>query len=316
MLWLHRFVRPARGHCGPSYQERATQELASVGSEVHVEVASDLFAAGAAVLGNAALIALEADAITWAAEQDWSSALGGEVVATRALVTELRSVKTAAELARMEAAAAIVDAALLAAGVLLGEGTTERELALALEDGMRHRGADGPAYDTIVASGPNAALPHASPSDRRFADGDLIVIDAGATVEGYRSDMTRTFGVGVPSNQAREIVAIVAEAQTAGVAAVRPGVTTGEIDAVCRTVISEAGYGEAFTHGTGHGVGLDIHELPAVRKDNAAILQPGHVITVEPGIYLPGVGGVRIEDTVVVTDSGCRPITHSPKIPL
>ncbi len=298
------------------YLERAGAELVEAGSEAAVISAIDMFAKGAELLGDARKVAFEADAITWAQEQDWTSALDGEAVATRALVTELRSVKDKAEITRMQVAAAIVDDVLTDVDDLLKAGTTERELMIAIEDGMRLRGADGPAYDTVVAAGPNAAVPHALPGPRPFEDGDLVIIDAGARFDGYCSDMTRTFVIGEATDIGREIVSIVTRAQAAGVAAVTAGATTGEVDDACRSIITDAGYGEAFTHGTGHGVGLDIHELPAVRKANTAILQPGHVITVEPGIYLSGVGGVRIEDTVVVTDSGCHPITHSPKAPL
>ena len=169
---------------------------------------------------------------------------------------------------------------------------------------------------TIVAGGPNAALPHARPGERAFVEGDLVVIDAGSVVDAYRSDMTRTFVIGEPDETAVTIHDLVTRAQAAGVGAVRAGIEVGEIDHVCRTLITEEGYGPEFGHGTGHGVGLDIHELPAVRGGNTAILQPGQVITVEPGIYLPGVGGVRVEDMVVVTDDGCRQLTRSPKISL
>jgi Xaa-Pro aminopeptidase len=184
-----------------------------------------------------------------------------------------------------------------------------------LDDAMRARGASGPAYETIVASGPNAALPHARPTDRAFSDGDLVIIDAGAVVDGYRSDMTRTFVVGEPSAQAREMLDVVTRSQAAGVAGVGGGVEAGVIDALCREVIDAARMGDAFIHGTGHGVGLDIHELPRVRKGSTAILRPGHVLTVEPGVYYPGVGGVRVEDTVVVTEDGCRALTRFPKSP-
>jgi Xaa-Pro aminopeptidase len=149
-----------------------------------------------------------------------------------------------------------------------------------------------------------------------LADGDLVVVDAGALVDGYRSDMTRTYVVGEPDDRARQILDVVTGAQAAGVAAVEPGVTAGAIDDVCRGLITDAGFGGEFGHGTGHGVGLDIHELPSVRRDNAAILQPGHVITVEPGIYLSGFGGVRVEDLLVVTDHGCDVLTTSPKDPV
>jgi Xaa-Pro aminopeptidase/Xaa-Pro dipeptidase len=204
--------------------------------------------------------------------------------------------------ARIAAAAAIADAALGEVLGMLGDGRTEEEVALALDTAMRRLGSQDRAFETIVASGPNAAKPHARPSSRRIEAGDPVVIDFGATFDGYRSDMTRTFCVGgAPSAELARVFEVVAEAQAAGVAAVADGVVSGDI--------ALSGWAEAFEHGTGHGVGLDIHEAPAVGPGSTAILTPGVVVTVEPGIYLAGVGGVRIEDTVVVTDQGCRPLT-------
>ncbi|MEQ8839688.1 MAG: Xaa-Pro peptidase family protein [Acidimicrobiales bacterium] len=302
------------------YATQAPAQIADGGAAVEVRISADTVAEGRAFLdtahGPGIAVALEADHVTWADHQRWEGALDAELVATHGLITELRSVKTEAELARMARAAAITDDALVDAIPLLVAGTTEREVALALEDGMRARGATGPAYETIVAGGPNAALPHARPSDRPFAPGDLVVIDAGSLVDGYRSDMTRTFVIGDADETARTIHDLVTRAQAAGVEAVRAGVVVGDIDRACRDLITAEGYGPEFAHGTGHGVGLDIHELPSVRGTNTDSLQPGQVITVEPGIYLPGVGGVRVEDMVVVTDDGCRPLTRSPKISL
>lgn len=296
------------------YAAQAPAQIAEGGASVDVRITADLVDEGASVLGGFGRVGLEADDISWAGQRRWAAALDAELVATDALITTLRSVKDEAELARMQRAAEIVDASLHDAAAMLVPGTVERSMALAIDDGMRRLGASGPAYETIVASGPNAALPHARPGDRRFEDGDLVVIDAGAMVDGYRSDMTRTFVIGEPGDRATTIHDLVTRAQAAGVAEVRPGVEVGHIDSVCRGLITEEGFGPDFGHGTGHGVGLDIHELPAVRAGNTAILQPGHVITVEPGIYLPGFGGVRVEDMVVVTDDGCRSLTRHPKI--
>ena len=298
------------------YATQAPAQISESGAAVDVRVSTDLVRDGAEMLAGVAVVALEADDISWAAQQQWDASLDATLVATGSMITELRSVKDDAELARMQRAAAIVDEALAETMHLLVAGTTEREIAGLLDDGMRARGASGPAYETIVASGPNAALPHARPSERALVDGDLVVIDAGSVVDAYRSDMTRTFVIGEPDDTAVAIHDIVTRAQAAGVAAVRPGIEVGDIDRVCRGLITEEGYGSEFGHGTGHGVGLDIHELPSVRGNNTAILQRGQVITVEPGIYLPGVGGVRVEDMVVVTDDGCRPLTRSPKIAL
>jgi Xaa-Pro aminopeptidase len=199
---------------------------------------------------------------------------------------------------------------------MLDEGPTEAAFALELDTEMRRQGADDLSFETIVAAGPNGSRPHHSPSARPIEHGDLVVIDFGALVDGYHSDMTRTIAVGGASSldetQAR-MVEVVRASQAAGVAAVRAGASTRDVDAACRDVITEAGWGEAFVHGTGHGVGLDIHEEPRVSWAADATLAAGHVVTVEPGVYLPGHGGVRIEDTVVVTESGCRTLTRAPK---
>jgi Xaa-Pro aminopeptidase len=181
---------------------------------------------------------------------------------------------------------------------------------------MRRQGAEGTAFETIVASGPNAAKPHARPGPRVLAPGDPVVVDFGATFDGYRSDMTRTFCVGgAPEGELARVFEVVARSQAAGVEAVVSGVSAAEVDRVCREVIADAGWADAFEHGTGHGVGLDIHEAPGVAPGGTAILTPGMVVTVEPGVYLAGLGGVRVEDTVVVTEQGCRPLTRFPKEP-
>ncbi len=298
------------------YAAQGPEQLAESGAAVDVTVTATVVATAAELVGDLARVALEADHVSWADHRRWSAEVEADLIATENLIAELRGVKDAAELARMQRAARIVDECLGEATPLLVEGISEQELARFLDDGMRSRGATGPAYETIVAGGENAARPHARPGTRRFVDGDLVVVDAGALVDGYCSDMTRTFAIGSPDDRAVTIHELVTRAQAAGVAAVRPGIEVGEIDKVCRDLITEEGFGAEFGHGTGHGVGLDIHELPAVRAGNTAILQPGHVITVEPGIYLPGFGGVRVEDMVVVTDDGCRPLTRHPKIAL
>lgn len=260
-------------------------------------------------------VAFEADSLSWARHTDFACEWfpGKELVAMRGLVEQLRMVKDAGEVARIEAAAAVADAALasVAPGMV---GMTEAELALELDFTMRRLGASGSSFDTIVASGPNGAKPHARPSDRVIGLHELVVVDFGAVVDGYCSDMTRTLCAGGPADaEMARMVEVVRASQQAGVDAVRPGVAAAEVDAACRQVIADAGWGDAFVHGTGHGVGLDIHEAPAVGATSTATLEAGHVVTVEPGVYLPGRGGVRIEDTVVVTTEGCRSLTNSPK---
>ncbi|MEO7427815.1 MAG: M24 family metallopeptidase, partial [Acidimicrobiales bacterium] len=228
----------------------------------------------------------------------------------------LRAVKDSGEVARIEAACAIADDALAAVLPLLEDGPTEAAFALALDGEMRRRGADDVSFATIVAAGPNGSRPHHEPGSRPIERGELVVIDFGALVDGYHSDMTRTVAVGgvdgLDATQ-RRMVEVVTAAQAAGVAAVRAGDPSKVVDAACRAVIEEAGWGDAFVHGTGHGVGLDIHEAPGVSSGSDATLAAGHVVTVEPGVYLPGHGGVRVEDTVVVTIDGCRTLTCAPK---
>ncbi len=296
------------------YRDQAPAQLGQSECEAEVEISRQFVESGVSRLDPSAKVGLEADSITWAQHRSWSDVLGTMPIATTAIILGLRSVKNDAEVARIEAAAAIVDASLADAVESIDSGVTEREMVQAIDGGMRSRGAKGPSYDTIVAAGSNSALPHATPGDRVLCPGDLVVVDAGALVDGYCSDMTRTFVVGDEPADRRsgEILELVGRAQRAGLDRVGPGVVAGDVDQACREIIDSAGYAEHFGHGTGHGVGLDVHELPALGKGNTGILQPGHVLTVEPGIYIAGLGGVRIEDTVVVTDDGCRALTRFP----
>ncbi len=299
------------------YSEQAPAQLAEAGcsDEVEVVVARRAAHTAAERLGAVARLGLE-DSVAWAEQIRWSEAVDASTVPLTEAVEGLRAVKDPAELARMQAAARIADEALAAAQPMLRPGVTETEIQQTLDDAIRAAGASGPAYDTIVASGPNSALPHARPTDRELQAGDLVVVDVGAEVDGYRSDMTRSFVLGDPDEQVEAMLEVVGRSQSAGVEAVRPGVEASEIDGACRSVIDEAGMGEAFVHGSGHGVGLDIHELPRVVSGSTAVLEPGNVLTVEPGVYFPGVGGARVEDLLVVTADGCRPLTLYPKTPV
>jgi Xaa-Pro aminopeptidase len=215
-------------------------------------------------------------------------------------IEELRTVKDDAELDLLRRACAITGAAFADVLALITPGRTERELAIALERAMIDHGADGPAFDSIVASGRNGAIPHHAPGDRPFAAGDLITIDCGARLGGYHADMTRTVALGEPAGWQREIYDLVAAAQRAGVAAAVPGADVVAVDAAARDLIAGAGYGEYFQHGLGHGVGLEVHEAPIIGYGRTGTLMDRVPVTVEPGIYLPGKGGVRIEDTLVV----------------
>ncbi len=302
------------------YAEQAPAQFAEAGcsDEVELVVAREGPHAVAGRFDGVSRLGLE-DSVAWREQIRWSEAVdaeNSETVPLTEVVEGLRAVKDPAELARMQAAARIADAALAAVEPMLQPGVAETDIQQALDDAIRAAGASGPAYDTIVASGPNGALPHARPTVRRLQPGDLVIIDVGATVDGYRSDMTRSFVLGDPDGRAGAMLEVVGRSQSAGVAAVRPGVKASEIDGACRSVIDEAGMGEAFVHGSGHGVGLDIHELPRVGSGSTAVLEPGNVLTVEPGVYFPGFGGARVEDLLVVTDDGCCPLTLYPKAPV
>jgi Xaa-Pro aminopeptidase len=213
----------------------------------------------------------------------------------------------------LEAAQAIADDAFDAVTRKLMEGVTEKQIAFELDTFMRRAGAEQISFESIVAFGENAAEPHHSPTDRPLARGDVVKLDYGSVVDGYHSDMTRTVAFGEVSEQLREVHQIVLRAQQAGIDAVRAGVTGGEADHAARQVIADAGYADSYTHSLGHGVGLEVHEGPGLRAGGADVLPEGAVVTVEPGIYLGGVGGVRIEDMVVVIADGCRPIPSTPR---
>jgi Xaa-Pro aminopeptidase len=231
---------------------------------------------------------------------------GLELVPLGRAVEELRVVKEEAEIALLARACAITGEAFDAVIGQLAPGMTERELATAIERAMADAGAEQPAFGTIVASGPNGAIPHHVPGDRRFERGDLITVDCGARYAGYHADMTRTFALGTPAPWQREIYALVAAAQRAGIGAAVPGAAVDDVDAAARDLIAAAGHGEAFGHGLGHGVGLELHEAPLLGPGKPGTLSDRVPLTVEPGIYLPGKGGVRIEDTLVVR-SGAGP---------
>lgn len=261
-------------------------------------------------------LAVEADHLTLAAGSALRRALDQDgvtppVIETSGLVEEVRRAKDPAELALIDKACRVVDRAWthVLSQNLLAVGRSEREVAADLEHAMRMAGSDGVAFETIVASGPNGAHPHHEPGDRVLAPGDLVVVDFGAMVSGYASDCTRTVALGVAADRLLDAYEVVRRAQVAGVAAVREGLACADLDAVSRDIIADAGFGDYFGHSLGHGVGLDVHEAPAVSTRSTSTLFDGDVITIEPGIYLPGLGGIRIEDTVAVTGGGGRSLT-------
>jgi Xaa-Pro aminopeptidase len=236
-----------------------------------------------------------------------------ELVGTAGIVEGLRAVKEPEEIERIRAATVLADAAferLIRDGLV---GRTERELAIALEYDMLERGAERPSFETIVAAGPHGALPHAQPREVPIKAGQLVVIDWGAELDGYCSDCTRTVATGDPGNDAREAYELVLEAQLAALAAIRAGEGARAVDGVAREIIAEGGHGEHFGHGLGHGVGRAVHEAPRLSQRSEDELVAGNIVTVEPGVYLPGQFGVRIEDLVAVTDDGCEILTSVPK---
>lgn len=239
---------------------------------------------------------------------------GVTLVPVTGVAEDIRLVKDNLELERLAEAADLATQALRSliddGGVTAGR--TEREIAADLEYRMRLRGAERTSFDTIVASGPNSAMPHHSAGDRKLEDGDLVTIDFGMHRLGFNSDMTRTFAVGEPSDFLREIYEVTRRAHHAGVKAATPGTALVDVDRACRGIIEEAGYGEYFVHSTGHGVGLDVHEAPYASKAGVGKLAQDMTLTIEPGIYVPGKGGVRIEDTLFITAGAPRVITQFP----
>ena len=228
------------------------------------------------------------------------------LLGTQGLVEELRVVKDPDELAVLERAAIGLMPALDAVGSSIRVGTSEREVATEIDYRLRRDGYEKNSFETIVASGPRSALPHGRPTDRRFLAGDLVVLDFGGVVDGYASDITRTISIGGPAGEMARIYEVVVAAQQAAIRRIGPGVEAQEVDAAAREVIAAAGFGEFFGHGTGHGLGLEVHEAPWISPGRVERLESGMVFTVEPGIYIPGKGGVRLEDDVLVTEEGYR----------
>ncbi|MCL6593521.1 MAG: Xaa-Pro peptidase family protein [Alicyclobacillus sp.] len=298
------------------YVEQAAQECPGV---VVVQQEGTLSATLTARLPELSITSLgfEADHLTYA-----------EVTALRALeqlpapvslipctgvVEGLRQSKDDAELACIEQAVRVADAAYAHIRAWIRPGLTEKEVAWELEQCMRRLGASGPSFPTIVASGWRSALPHGVASDKVIAAGELVTLDFGAVVNGYCSDLTRTLVLGSPTPQQQAVYETVLAAQQLALAAARPGMRGSDLDAVARDALTAAGYGPHFGHSLGHGIGLAIHEQPRIGKNSTDVLSPGMVVTIEPGVYLPGWGGVRIEDDVVVTCDGVRVLTAAPK---
>ena len=257
-------------------------------------------------------VAFEADALTYA-NFEFLRESEVELVPRRGLVESLRAVKEPEELDAIRRATEVTNRTYERVAEERFAGRTEKELVWVMHQLFHECGADDLAFEIDIAAGTTAASPHALPGDRVVEEGELVLVDAGAKLDGYCSDCTRTFAVGEVSSSLREVYAIVRQAQQAGVDAVRAGAAGRDVDAAARAVIADAGYGESFGHGLGHGIGLLVHEAPALRPETDEVLAASNVVTVEPGIYLSGVCGVRIEDLVFVTDEGCRVLTTFPK---
>jgi len=271
-----------------------------------VETKRSLYAALAELLEGQH--GFEADDLTYG-KWETLSAGGLELVPRRGLVEALRVVKDEAELDVVRRAATVTSEAYARFAEETFVGRTERDLAWRMDELFHELGAEGPAFETIVAAGPNSARPHSRPSDRKVGPGETVVVDSGARLDGYCSDCTRTFATGPLPERLQEAYAVCLEAQLAGLEAVRVGATGVEADAAARRVIEDAGFGEAFGHGLGHGVGVDVHEAPRLARESSDTLVAGNVVTVEPGIYLEGLGGIRIEDLVIVGEDAPEVLT-------
>lgn len=287
-------------------------------AEVVIERACGPHLAQRAATEGVRRLGFESHVVTVDAHRRLVEAAGeAELIRAAGMVEALREVKDAGEVALLRLACEAADAALhdLIDRGGLRPGRTEKEVRRDLEELMLDHGADGPSFETIVAAGANSAIPHHRPTDAVLAHGDFVKIDFGALVSGYHSDMTRTFVLGAAADWQRDLYALVAAAQRAGTGALAAGVTLRDVDAASREVIADAGYAEHFGHGLGHGVGLQIHEAPGINAAAAGTLLAGSAVTVEPGVYLPDRGGVRIEDTLVVGSQEDTPdlLTRFPK---
>ena len=266
---------------------------------------------------NIRRIGIEAQRVTVSDYAKYKDMLGGvEVSADGAVdraITSLRMIKSADEIALMKSAQEIAERAFTHILDFIKPGVTEREVSLELDYFMLRSGAEALSFETIAVSGVNSSMPHGVPSDKKIENGDFVTMDYGAVCGGYHSDMTRTVAVGNVSAEQKKVYDTVLKAQLAALEAMRPGVRCADADRAARDVIAAAGYGEFFGHGTGHGVGIEIHEEPRVSPTAADILEAGNVVTDEPGIYIPGRFGVRIEDMVLITENGFENLTKAPK---
>lgn len=258
-------------------------------------------------------LAFEEETVTFKEYLELEALVEQDLLPVSGLVETLREVKDTAEIKTIKKACAIADAAFEHILTCIRPGMTERQIANELDFYMRSMGASGVSFETIVASGERSALPHGVATDKEIAVGEFVTLDFGCYYDGYVSDITRTIAIGEPSDQLKDIYQIVFDAQQQVMSAARPGMTGKELDAVARDYITQKGYGEAFGHTTGHGIGLEVHEGPHVSAISDVPLVANNIITNEPGIYLSGIGGVRIEDDLLITENGVESLTQSPK---
>jgi Xaa-Pro aminopeptidase len=300
------------------YEERAAEELRKVNCSARIVILrtvaeQDVFLTESIAAAEVVKLGLEANHVSWHDAERYRALVGdGELVAESDAVERLRRTKEPAEVVRLARASAIADAAFGRVLPLLSRPISEREFASALEDAMRTYGSEEPSFSTIIAAGGNASRPHHEPGGYVIEEGDEVICDFGATCEGYRSDMTRTVYVGEPSMKQLRHFAVVQQAHDMGIETVTPGVSGLAVDSETRQVIINAGWGDFFVHGTGHGSGLQIHEAPWIGPTSTSILAAGDIVTIEPGVYLPGAGGVRIEDSMLITDEGPLRLSRSP----
>lgn len=261
-----------------------------------------------------ATIAVEKDFLTVSKFEQLNLALSpSSIKDISPIIQQMKVIKTPDEIQKMIEAGKWADKALEIGFNAIGEGVEEQEIVAVIEYELKKMGIKNMSFETMVLTGDNAASPHGTPGDRKIEKNDLILFDLGVVYEGYTSDVTRTVAFGEPSQQAKDIYNLVLEANEAAIAAVKPGITAGELDKIARDVISEAGYGKYFNHRLGHGLGSNVHEFPSIMEGNDLVIEEGMCFSIEPGIYVPGVAGVRIEDCVYVTADGCEVLTHTPK---
>lgn len=299
--------------CDFRYTEQAAVEVQGYAIE---EMSGNLQMRAAERLGalGVATVAIEPGYMTISELNAIKSSFWGALKPVPDVISALRVVKSPDEIARIRAAGELAEGVLSDLVESLAPGVTERELAAQFEYEFKARGARGPSFDTIALFGARSSLPHGQPGERALQSGDIVLVDFGCRRDGYCSDLTRTYAFGtIPGAWFEEIYELTLTAQRMALEAVRPGLACKDLDAVARSLIADAGHGKHFGHGLGHGVGIEIHEGPRLNPESQAVLEPGMIVTIEPGIYLPGRGGVRIEDLVVVTKDGCENLSAAPK---